>query len=81
MSKGQSRLASLIEALANVVIGLVVAFAANLVVLPLFGVQISPAQAAGVSLAFTAVSIARSFVIRRIFNWFHVRFSDGGKYE
>lgn len=81
MNRGQSRAASLIEAVANVAVGLVVAFLVNLVVLPLFGVAISLGQAAGVSLAFTAVSVARSFALRRFFNWLHVRCSDGGKRE
>lgn len=81
MSDGQSRLASLVEAVANVVIGLAVAFVANLLVLPAFGVPITLSQAAGVSLAFTVVSVARSFALRRFFNWLTARCPDGWKRE
>jgi uncharacterized protein (DUF697 family) len=81
MNRGQSRGASLVEAVANVLVGLAVAFAANLLVLPLFGVAISAGQAAGVSVAFTGVSVARSFALRRFFNWLNVRCPDGGKSE
>ena len=64
----QSRLGSLIEALFNVAIGFGINFTANLVILPIFGFNVTPADALGIGVFFTAISIARSYVIRRWFN-------------
>ena len=64
----QSRLHSAVEAVANVVVGYSINFAANLVVLPVFGLAVSAGQAAGIGLAFTGISMARSYVLRRAFN-------------
>lgn len=63
----QSRRGSLLEAFANVAIGLAYATAANLLVLPAFGYHVTVADAAGMSAAFTVLSIARSYVVRRLF--------------
>lgn len=68
MSNRQTRRQSGLEALANVAAGLGISFAANLVILPAFGLAISLRQAAGISAAFTAVSLARSYTLRRLFN-------------
>lgn len=64
----QPRLGSLIEAIANVVIGFAINWTANMLVLPLFGFQVSTGQALGIGLVFTFISVARSYVIRRWFN-------------
>jgi uncharacterized membrane protein (DUF485 family) len=70
---GQSRIASFIEAWANVVIGFAINFVANLLVLPIFGLAVTPAKAFGIGLVFTAISIARSYVLRRWFNGLTVK--------
>ncbi len=64
----QSRLQSLIEAWLNVLIGFGVSLTANLVVLPLFGYPVTVGDAFGIGLVFTAISIVRSYMIRRMFN-------------
>lgn len=64
----QSKLGSLIEAVINVVIGFCINFTANMALFPLFGWEISIAQNIGVGLCYTAISIARSYAIRRYFN-------------
>lgn len=64
----QSRLFSAFEAVANVACGLGIAFLANLIVLPLFGLPVSFGQAAGISAVFTVISLLRSYVLRRLFN-------------
>lgn len=66
---GQSRIWSAIEAVANVAAGLVVAFVANLIVLPAFGVPVSILQAGQISAAFTVISLLRSYGLRRFFNY------------
>lgn len=64
----QTRLGSLIEACINVVIGFGINFAANLVILPLFGYTPSLWDNFQIGLLYTVVSIARSYIIRRWFN-------------
>ena len=64
----QTRLGSLIEALINVAIGFGINFCANLLILPLFGFNVTGGQAFGIGVFFTVISIARSYVIRRWFN-------------
>jgi len=72
-AKSQSKKHSMIEAFANVAIGYGISVLANMLVLPLFGFKVSAADAAGMGLIFTAISIVRSYYVRRLFNWFHVR--------
>jgi hypothetical protein len=57
------------EALANVAVGYLVALAATAVILPLFGYRVTAQDALGISAAFTAVSLVRSYALRRLFNW------------
>lgn len=64
----QTRLGSLIEAFINVLIGFGINFAANLVILPLFGYTPSLSDNFQIGLLYTVVSIARSYIIRRWFN-------------
>jgi hypothetical protein len=64
----QSQLGSFVEAWSNIAIGFGINFAANLAVLPLFGFNVTPTDAYGIGLIFTAISLARSFILRRLFN-------------
>lgn len=64
----QTRLGSFIEACVNTVIGFVINFVANLAILPMFGFPIKPLAAFHMGLVFTAISVARSYGIRRLFN-------------
>lgn len=64
----QSRRGSMVEACANVAIGYGINFAANLLVLPLFGLAVTAADAAGIGVIFTGISLVRGYVIRRAFN-------------
>lgn len=64
----QTRLGSLYEAIINVVIGFGINFTANMLIFPLFGFHISPGANFLMGLIYTAISIARSYVIRRWFN-------------
>ena len=63
----QSRLMSLVEAVANVGVGYGIAVATQIVVFPLFGIRLALADQLGLGAIFTAVSIARSFALRRLF--------------
>ena len=64
----QSRLGSLIEVLFNIAIGFAINWAANLLILPLYGFQVTGGQAFSMGLLFTVISVIRSYIIRRWFN-------------
>lgn len=64
----QTRLESLVEVLINVAIGWVIALITQLLVFPLFGINITIFEQLGISVIFTIVSIVRGYVIRRWFN-------------
>jgi len=67
----QTRRHSLIESCANVAIGFLVSLVATATVLPAAGVQTSLRQNVGITAAFTAISIVRSYLVRRWFNRLH----------
>lgn len=72
----QSKRSSFIEALVNVVIGYWVSFAANALVLPHFGFNITLSQNLMIGFIFTLISIVRSYCIRRWFNSYIVRLAN-----
>jgi hypothetical protein len=63
----QSRTLSLAEAVANVVAGFGLALLTQLAVFPLFGLTARPLDHLRIALAFTGVSILRSYALRRLF--------------
>lgn len=63
----QSRLMSVIESLANVVVGYGVAVMTQIAIFPLFGLRATLAQSMAIGSVFTVVSIGRSYMLRRIF--------------
>jgi hypothetical protein len=63
----QSRAMSLIEAVANVVVGYVLAIATQIVVFPWFGIETGLAEHLSIGLAFVAVSLVRGYLLRRLF--------------
>ena len=60
---------SALEASFNVLIGYLVSVLANILILPLFGYAVTVADSFAIGLAFTAVSLMRSYALRRWFNW------------
>jgi hypothetical protein len=71
----QSRLASFIESVVNIAIGYGVAVASQLVIFPLFGIDIPLSDNLAIGLWFTVISLVRSYVVRRMFNAWHGRVS------
>ena len=65
---GQTRCHSLIESCVNVAVGYIVAVGSQTVIFPLFGIKIGLGESAEMALWFTAISIVRSYAVRRIFN-------------
>ena len=63
----QLRRMSLVEATANVVVGYVLAIATQLAVFPLFGLEAALGEHLAIGMAFVAVSLARGYLLRRLF--------------
>jgi len=64
----QTKLGSLYESMMNIAIGAVVALASQLLVFPLFGINVPLSTNLGIMAWFTLISVIRSYVIRRWFN-------------
>jgi hypothetical protein len=65
----QSRLVSLIEAGVNVLVGYAIALVTQQMVFPLFGITATLATHSKIAAAFTGVSLVRSYLLRRLFEW------------
>ena len=71
----QSRRMSLIEAIANVLVGFGLALATQILVFPIFGLRASLGDNVALGLVFTAISLARSYALRRLFEAIRIRFT------
>ena len=69
----QSRAMSLVESIANVIVGYGVAVVTQILIFPVFGLHTTLAQNLKLGLVFTIVSIARSFALRRVFEAIRMR--------
>ena len=64
----QSRTMSLVETAANVIVGYVLAIATQIVVFPWFGIETGLSEHLTIGLAFVGVSLARGYLLRRLFD-------------
>jgi len=64
----QTKKQSLIESLTNVFIGYLTALISQLLIFPLFNIQVSIQDNLLIWLYFTIISLLRSYIIRRYFN-------------
>lgn len=69
----QSRLMSLVESVANVIVGYGVAVVTQMLIFPIFGLHTTLAQNLKMGLVFTIVSIGRSYALRRFFEAIRMR--------
>ncbi|MDA9499296.1 DUF7220 family protein [Bradyrhizobium sp. CCBAU 11357] len=69
----QSKIMSLVESVINIAIGFGISLAAQMYFLPLLGVIISFQQNLLFALIMTVISIARSYLLRRLFEAMHIR--------
>ena len=69
----QSRRMSLVEAVANVVVGYGIAVLAQVVMFPWFGLHASLADNMRMASIFTVISILRGYSLRRVFEAIRVR--------
>ncbi|MEX3764488.1 DUF7220 family protein [Paraburkholderia phenoliruptrix] len=67
----QTRTQSFIETCINTAIGYLISLLAQLTIFPMFGIHVPFHSNLMIGAAFTVVSIARGFFIRRLFNWLH----------
>ncbi|UFM66054.1 hypothetical protein LOS78_08890 [Paracoccus sp. MA] len=75
----QSRHMSLVESVANVIVGYSVAVTTQILIFPIFGLHTTLAQNLKMGAVFTVVSIARSYVLRRLFEAIRVQHSADGE--
>ncbi len=69
----QSRIMSLIESVANVIVGYRVAVLTQILIFPGFGLQVMLVQNLKLGMVFTVLTIVRSFTLRRVFEAIRVR--------
>lgn len=69
--KKQSKKHSVLESIANTIIGLVSSYLVQLVVFPLYGIKISHSTNIQITLIFFIISFTRSYLLRRAFNKLH----------
>src|SRR5512134_2968641 len=72
-SMKQSRRMSLVEAIANVLLGFGVALLTQVIVFPLFGLEVTLGENLAIGGLFTLASIARSYALRRVFEAIRAR--------
>ena len=63
----QSRRLSLVEAIANVAVGYLLAVITQIVVFPWFGIHPSLGENLAIGSIFTGISLVRSYALRRLF--------------
>lgn len=69
---GQSKRHSFLESLFNVAVGYGIALLSQILVFPLFGIHIPLHDNIIIGIIFTVISICRSYLLRRLFNWYHL---------
>jgi len=60
---------SMLEATLNTGSGFLLSYGAGFLVFPAFGFQVTPGQNFEIVLVYTVISVVRSYVWRRVFNW------------
>jgi len=66
----QSKETSLLEAATNVAIGFLQALLTQALIYPVFGIRTTLVTDSTIAVAFTAVSLVRSYLVRRAFETF-----------
>lgn len=69
----QTRTQSIVESLASTAIGFVIALVTQMLVAEAFNLGTTTGQDIAITAIFTAISIARGYCVRRVFNRLHSR--------
>ena len=64
----QTRLMSLIETLANIIIGYFLAVGTQVLLFPIFGLEVTFKDNLAIGMVFTVISFLRNYCLRRIFS-------------
>lgn len=64
----QSKKASLIESISNIIIGYLIAVLSQIIIFPYFDIHLTMDDQLHIAGWFTLVSIIRSYILRRAFN-------------
>lgn len=64
----QSRRMSLLETCTSIAIGFVVSVVITAVIMPMYGHDVTMAQNLQITAIFTVASVARGYLVRRMFN-------------
>jgi len=65
----QSKRSSAVEALVGTTIGFFTSLGLGMIVYPMFGHRFSFSENLWIVVIFTVVSVLRSYLVRRLFNW------------
>lgn len=71
----QTRLGSFAEAWFNVAVGFGINFLGNIYILPHFGLHPTVKDALWIGVVFTVISVARSYLLRRVMNAYKARWN------
>jgi len=66
--KGQTKKHSVFESISNVVVGYLIALMSQLIIFPFFNIHIPLSSNLLIGFWFTLISLARSYVLRRVYN-------------
>ena len=69
----QTRLGSLVETIVSIFVGFWLSVAVQIVIFPMLGLTISLQTNMKIVAILTVSSTIRSYALRRVFNWWHVR--------
>lgn len=73
----QKKLHSIIESVVGTAIGFVINVYAQHIIFPFLGINIPWSLNLTIAAIFTGISIARGYLLRRVFNWIHVKHLKG----
>jgi hypothetical protein len=73
MTSGQTRAMSFVESITNVLVGFLLAVLTQITLFPMLDLQLSVADNLLIGMIFTAISIVRSFALRRLFESIRAR--------
>ena len=67
----QTKLQSFTEIIINTIVGYTIAVLSQLIIFPMFGVNLAFTDNLMIANYFTVISIAKGYAIRRFYNWYH----------
>lgn len=70
---GQTKTHSILEVIMSTIIGFIVAVVSQYFIFPAYGIHVPLSAHIGMGGFFTIVSIIRGYLIRRFWNWVHIK--------